>query len=127
MTDLTPFLEKRRSLAAFPKALHSAEEILKDVVDPMLEALRRNGRWISLDEAMQQTGRSVAYFRARLDSLGGRCRLNVWAQEGLAMQVGRLWLISPSVIPPGKHRVVQASREDMTVEEILQQLEDCEE
>ncbi|HEU0078976.1 MAG TPA: hypothetical protein VFQ76_15080 [Longimicrobiaceae bacterium] len=127
MIDLTPFLEKRRSLAAFPKALHSAEEILKDVVDPMLEALRRTGRWVSLDEAMRQSGRSIAFFRAKLDSLGGRCRLEVWAEEGLAMKVGRPWLISPSVIPSGKQEMVQASREEMTAEEIPRQLEESEE
>lgn len=124
MIDLATFLEKRRSLAAFPKALHSAEEILRDVVDPMLDALRHSGRWVSLEEAIKRSGRSVAYFRAKLDSLGGRSRLEFWAEEGLAMQVGRPWLISPAVIPEPKRPTFRRSLEEMSAEEILQQLEE---
>ncbi len=127
MIDLTALLEKRRSLAAFPKALHSAEDFLKDIFDPMLDAFLHTGPWMSLNEAMQRSGRSASYFRARLDSLGGRCRLEDWEDKGLAKQAGRQWMISPSVLPERKRRVHSGSREEMTAEEILQQIEEAEE
>jgi hypothetical protein len=125
--DLAAFLEKRRALAALPEGYHRADTILKEIVDPLLEALRLSGRWVSLQEAMEHTGLSEAFFRAKLDSFGGKSRLEFWAEKGMAVQVGRPWLISPAVIPEPKRCAFRGSREEMSAEEILQQLEGEEE
>ena len=61
--------------------------------------------WFTPQEARLRTNRSAGYFEDRLRSLGGRSRLEVWREEGLAEQTlsdgasGRgVWLIHASAL-----------------------------
>ncbi|MDQ3604604.1 MAG: hypothetical protein M3418_00210 [Gemmatimonadota bacterium] len=56
-------------------------------------------QWISLGRAKTRCARSDQWFRAPLAMLGGRSRLQRWAEVGLARQEGRAWWVSVSVLP----------------------------
>lgn len=76
---------------------------LRELIRPLLALLdlvgAKDGRWLTLHEAKQQSGRGKNYFEKPLRQLGGRSRLQAWQEEGLAelAQTGSdgIWLISP--------------------------------
>lgn len=57
-----------------------------------------DGQRVSHARAKELTGRSDSWFRARMTFLGGKSRLERWAETGLAHQEGRQWFISISVL-----------------------------
>ncbi len=53
---------------------------------------------LTLEEAMEVTGRSNNFFTHRSDSRGGRSRLDAWVEEGVARKAGRTWIIEQAAV-----------------------------
>jgi hypothetical protein len=77
---------------------------LRLLISPLLALLdlvgAKDGRWLTLHEAKEQSGRGKNYFEKPLRSLEDRSRLQAWQAEGLAElartgEEGAIWLISP--------------------------------
>jgi hypothetical protein len=89
----------------------SSRMILAEVVHPILELLNametnRGQRWLTMDEALTESGRSPNYFEKKTPSLGGKNRLETWKEQGFADQTSKgLWLISPVMVAAAKKDV----------------------
>jgi hypothetical protein len=64
----------------------SSRMILAEVVHPILELLNametnRGQRWLTMDEALTESGRSPNYFEKKTPSLGGKNRLETWKEQ----------------------------------------------
>lgn len=80
---------------------------LAELVHPFRQALdemeSKAIRWLTLEEVMIRTGWTRKYFDKKLASLGGRSRLEEWAESGHAVKAPPgIWLISPMRIPSPK-------------------------
>jgi hypothetical protein len=88
----------------------SREVVRTLLLSPFLELTEQwesqmTRRWLTLAEAMEQTGRSRNYFRKPVSTMAGRSRLEQWRLEGYAdLTLDGAWLIHPAVLPaPGAH------------------------
>lgn len=78
---------------------------LADLALPLLEVIEvmesnKGARWLTLEEVIRRTGWTRKYFDKKLVSLGGRSRLEVWAENGDAVKAPPgIWLISPTRVP----------------------------
>jgi hypothetical protein len=103
--------EEILDLARRRHTIFMADYLLPALVHPLLDLLdamenNRGERWRTLAEAVRESERGKNFFEKRLARYGGRCRLEVWQEEGLADRTAEgLWLISPI-------RVAQASRNE---------------
>jgi hypothetical protein len=107
--DLTRIAEIRKHLEFNRGGMMPVETVINEIVEPMMQALGKVGRWISLREAIDRTGRSEAFFRARLDCFQGKSRLERWESQGMARLEGT-WMISPAILPPPKPTLPSRSK-----------------
>jgi hypothetical protein len=104
LTELQQTLQDVLRFARKGQETFSARMILAEIVHPILELLdametNRGQRWLTLKEAATQSGRTHNYFEKRLNSLGGRNRLETWKAQGFSDQTSEgLWLISPVMV-----------------------------
>lgn len=95
----------------------SAPLVLADLVEPFLELITametKAVRWLTLSEAINQSRRNRKYFEKELASLGGRSRLKLWREEGLAEKAdGTIWLIHPRLVEEAKRSEMEAEAEE---------------
>jgi hypothetical protein len=72
----------------------SAPYIVAELVQPLLELLdamdtQRGERWLTLQEAIRESGRSANYFGKPLRALSGRCRSRSGGWRGSQGRRGR--------------------------------------
>lgn len=79
--------------------LISVDKVIDEILVPMQLALRMAQRMRTLKEAVDLSGRSAGFFRDQQATLGGRSRLQVWEDKGLARLTKAGWLINEAVIP----------------------------
>lgn len=93
----------------------SAKIMLALVIQPLLEMLEameksKGERWLTLREAARRSGRGKNFFEKPLAALGGKSRLETWADERLAEKTeDGWWLISPLVVAESRQ---QAGHQD---------------
>jgi hypothetical protein len=91
-------------LARMGQRQFSARIVMALLVHPLDEVVRhmeqtKAQRFLTLKEAMRKSGRGKNFFEKPLASEGGRSRLELWKQEGLADRTDEgLWLISPFAV-----------------------------
>lgn len=108
-----------------PGTLIPVQWVVDEVVTPSMAALRASGRWLSLEQAVAQSGRSVGWYRNARQEYGGRSRLQMWHEEGVAYQqrAGSTWWIAPHVVPKRKPvRISPADRSGLSAAEIVAHL-----
>lgn len=92
MSDLSEIVSVWREQASVLRARGHTREAR--TIDALLDEVSRSARaylnWLSEQEAMLRSGRSVGYFRARFAE---------WAQEGNARQDGRRRLYRECIVP----------------------------
>jgi len=101
LTELKTTANNMLWLAKHRQADFSAALVIAKLVLPVLRLIEvmeahRGDRWRTLSEAMRESGRTRNYFEKPLAAAGGRNRLEVWRDEGLADRTEEgIWLISP--------------------------------
>jgi hypothetical protein len=104
LTELRRTLDDVLRFANKGQEIFSSRMILAEIVHPTVELLNametnRGQRWLTMEEAVSESGRTHNYFEKKLRSLGGRNRLETWKEQGFADQTGKgLWLISPVMV-----------------------------
>jgi hypothetical protein len=104
LTELRRTLDDLLRFASKGQETFSSRMILAEIVHPTMELLNametnRGQRWLTMDEAVSESGRTHNYFEKRLRSLDGKNRLELWKAQGFADQTSKgLWLISPVMV-----------------------------
>lgn len=115
VTPLQQLETLRGHLAFLGTSPIPADRVLT-VLEPVIRALAVEARsgcdsqYLSLSKARTQSRMSESYFRAPLKLLGGKSRLEVWAEQGYAHQEGRQWFVSVAVVPDGSSRSIPRKR-----------------
>jgi hypothetical protein len=111
LTELRRTLDDVLRFANKGQEIFSSRMILAEIVHPTVELLNametnRGQRWLTLEEAVTESGRSYNYFEGKLRRRNDKSRLELWKEEGFADQTSKgLWLISPVMVSAAKKDV----------------------
>lgn len=107
LTTLSEIEERVRGLDKNRKGIPAlgTDYVLDNLVLPLLALARSGARWVTRRDAERQIskalGRTISenYLSAELRMLGGRSRLKMWEEQGLAYRSeDGIWLISEFAI-----------------------------
>ena len=102
LTELKTTANNMLWLAKHRQADFSAALVIAKLVLPVLRLIEvmeahRGDRWRTLTEAMRESGRGRNYFEKPIAAAGGRSRLELWRDEGLADRTEEgIWLRVPN-------------------------------